>query len=562
MSAPGGGAKLLVRPMKRINLLGAMALGLVLGAPWDMAQGQTTPLERGRYTFPNMGSPDVLRRGTFLNWAGLSVGPNTPGSSANTGSRPGGTGSQLYGIGMAFGLTNDVQLGLTYTDFDDPVEIANTPDNDTAVFSTAFWGKYRFYRSQRFSASVEASVENYFLASRFFGTRNTSGGSARVYSLHLPLAWEAAKGLRLHFSPGVSLFPDKINGRDFYGTLPYIGAGVSYRLNRRFDVYATGAVPFGSGGNVITQAGAVDKIPVLALGGRFNVTPKVGLDAYVTNSFGDTPATRITGFWPDGDSLVIGARLNYTPGRGRGYRPSYRELGPPAAPRERRLQYHQMLNESADTLDAGRVRIFGLGGGDSHGGGGFSFGLEHDFELGLALEAYSNDGSLRNRTQRPSTGTRVMGTAKLRLLDQSRGDPLSVSGFGSLSRELKTTLGVLYLSLPSAYQVNDTLALLAEPKFGAYQGQRLYGATAGLNFEPFEGVQLIAEAGPIVGATGAVWSVGARAETPFAPVSVEVQASNAIGNYGIGSMIAQDNVRISAGVVLSLNARRLLLDLF
>ncbi|KMW57515.1 hypothetical protein AIOL_002480 [Candidatus Rhodobacter oscarellae] len=507
----------------------------------------------GRYFFPNIGTPDTLHRGAFLTYAGLALGEN-PG--------PAGTGSQLYSFGALYGVTERLQVGIGYETFDDPVAISGAPGNEIGIFDVMLQAKYQLYDTARVKVAAEASVETYSFQSDFWGTRGAPAADTVVGSLHLPVSINVTDALKVHVSPGVSFFTDNFNGVPFYGTIYQIGGGVSYRFSERAEAYATVNVPFGDGGNSIGTNGAVSNVPVWAVGGTFNVTPKVALEGYVTNGFGNTPATRVTTFFPGGDDLVLGARLSYTPGNNSSYRTSFRDVSNDMTDRQRHLQFHQGIMSGADTLDPGYVSAYGFAGPQDYGGGGVSIGLEQDFEFGLRVDRYSNDGSLGPNSQRPGVGTRVSGTVKLRILDQNNGSPFSMSALAELGTGTGTTLGTIYGSLPISYQVNDAVAVSFEPKFGNFVGSELLGATAGVNIEPWDGVELMAQAGAVDGGSGAVWSAGARVHAGFAPIAFEVQASNTIGDYGVGSLIAQEDVRYSAGVRVTLDGKSILGSLF
>jgi len=515
-----------------------IALMACLAAP---AQAQESPLEAGQYILPGMATADTLNRGGLLMAVGQQDG------NANSG----GTGTQLYHWHLEYGLTDRLQIGATVQRFEDPITFAfGSPDIGIRGISGQV--AYKFVDNERFQMTARASVEQYEFRSQFWNSRNDD--ERFIGSFHIPASLELNDSLTVHASAGVSVFPEDINGVPFYGVIPQAGIGATFKASERVRFYGLVNVPFGSNGNSISNTGAITNVPIWTVGGSFNLTPKAAIDLYATNGMGATPATQILTFFPDGDDIVVGARVTYTPGRGPGYRPNYRGIVGERSERQKRLQFHGMTMASADTLDPGRIVAWGNYSTDGHHGGGISFSPDYDLEVGLTGERFAQDGSVPGAFL-PSTGGQYRIIGKLRFLDQHNGSPVSMAANLVAGRNLNSRVGSLYLSLPTSYQVNDRVTVAAEPKIGAWGNQRHYGIGLGANYELFEGLDVIGEGAVIDGANGNIWSLGARYTMKKLPVSLEVQATNAISNYGLGTMIAQDNVRYTAGVRIALDGR-------
>ena len=503
---------------------------------------QNAPLETASYVFPGLQVADTLRKGAVLG----AVGQQQANLSSS-----GGTGDQLYHWHLEYGVTDRLQIGATIQRFEDPLTIGGVTD-DFSVRGLSGQAAYRFIDNGPLQMTLRGSVEQYKFRNLFYGL--TTQDNQTVGSVHIPVSYQVSDALKLHATAGVSVFPESINGVAYYGVIPQIGIGASLRASERLSFYGSVNAPFGDNGNSINTDGSLSNVPVWTLGGSFNVTPKAAIDVYVTNGMGATPATQILTFPQGGDEVLIGTRITYTPGRGPGYRPNYRGVSGERSERQHRLGYHGLTVSSADTLDPGRVLVWGQFGDRAFGGGGVSFSPDYDLEVGLTIERFSDDGTVPAALL-PGTGTRVRLSGKMRLLDQHNGSPFTLSGLVIAGRAPASRLGSLYLSAPASFLVNDRLSLTAEPKFGAFGGQRYYGLAAGANFELFDGFELIGEGAVIDGANGSIWSAGARYHLSAVPVAFEVQATNAIGNYGVGSMIAQDTVRYSAGFKVALDGK-------
>lgn len=502
-----------------------------------------TPLERSVIALPGMSVANMLPKGALLGYAGQQQA-NPDGA--------GGTGNQLYSLGLEAATSDRLSFGLAYDKFADPVAIAGIPDGIREMLTVGVHGKFRFFDNGRVQVAGLAAANWLRLSGSYFGANTDSYAAG---ALQMPVTIDVAPGLQAHVTPSVSFFPDQINGRDFYGIVPSVGVGLSYRVSQRLGFYALVNVPFaGDGnGNTIDAAGNLTNVPVWTAGASWLVTPKAQLDMFVTNGLGSTPATGILTFPLDGDEPLVGVRLSYTPGYGTEYRANYRGIRP-VTERERHLQFPGLTLESADTLETGLILFSASYGTDGHYNYGARFSPDHDLEVGYHIEKLANDGSRgAARTLGRADEKRFLVSAKLRFLDQNNGSPLSLSAYLGVGREFDTRFGVAYLSAPMSYKFANGLALTAEPKFAAYGNEELAGLGLGVNYELFRGLDLIAEVTPMLGGDAMTWAAGARYSVGNA--SVEVQATNAAGDMAAASMLAQDEVRYSVGISYALDGK-------
>ena len=115
---------------------------------------------------------------------------------------------------------------------------------------------------------------------------------------------------------------------------------------------------------------------------------------------------------------------------------------------------------------------------------------------------------------------------------------------------------MFYLGVPIGYKVNDRLALTAQPKLAFYGPTRKYGLGLGVNYQLFNGFQLIGEVTPVSGGAASVWAAGMRYFVPNSGAIVDLHATNAIGRYGLGTMVAQTSIKIALGLRMQLNLKR------
>ena len=537
---------------RRASLLGSVVLGRVgiASVSGVLASGvlaQTAPLdEMPTHIGVLLDTANQLSQGAVQ----LTFGFNQTDPNAGP-----GTGNQIYFINGEYGVTDRLSFGLWTQTFEDPpvspIGGANPP---IGMDSGAISAKYRVIDSANFDVAVSGSVELFRFATTLYGTG--PGGSNEgmaIGSISAPMTYSVNDDFQIHFTPGVSVFPDAINGVDFYGTVAHLGLGATYRFSERLSSYAAVDVPV-SGGNAISSTGAITQVPVWTVGGRFNITPKAALDAYVTNAIGTTPGTSILANWPGGDDLLFGAKLTWTPGVGKAYRESYRNLSPIDA-RQKNLQLDGFSIASADTLEPGIVSGTAWGGSNENYGGGLAIGLDRDGQFEFYAEQRADDGSVPAGLL-PAGDQRYLVGLKLRLLDQNNGDAFSFSGRLLGGRALNSGtpgVGELYAEGAASYKTSPKLAVTVNPKLGAFGNNSTYGIGLGANFEVFDGFELMGEVTEVVDGNGAVWAAGARYHVNDYGLSIDASATNAVGRVGMGTLIAQDSTKFSLSVTKQFN---------
>ena len=504
-----------------------------------------TPLEEANTRWINFETAETLPEKQFS----FTVGSHQTIGAQN------GTGNQMYYGAVDYGVTDDLQLGFSVQDFRDPIGPIAGMTEPTNLRSFGGNLKYRFVSGERLQASALVSLEYYSFETSIFGT-DVSDTDNLIGSFHVPLTYTLNPDLQFHLTPGVSVFPDSLNGFDYYGTVASLGAGVSWRASNRLLTFASVTAPL-SGGNTIASDQSIQKELVFTAGARYNFTPKVALEGYVTNGFGTTPATGIITFMPEGDEPLFGLRLVYTPGQKLAY--TYRQTPlAPVSQRGVRLDQDGFTVGSGRVMAPGSMRLGVSGGSDGNQAIMAAIALENDFQIEGIIEDYSDDGSLTGADDPTPDANRYMVGGRIRVLDQDNGSPFSWSLRALGGRSFGDGLvGVVYLATPASYDVNDRLTVHAEPKFFAFGDERVGGLGLGVNYEVFEGLQVIGEVTPVTDGRTATWAVGARYDLPNGKWSVDASATNAIGRYGHGTMVAQDDTRFAVGLSTRFNVSNL-----
>jgi len=520
--------------------------GLVLASSGAVAQDNRVVLENTPTRIGGFETAETHHKGTLS----LNIGwhQSDPSKSA-------GTGNQLYYGGGSYAFSDRFTLGFDAQTYDDPpidpIAGARPPIKMNTV---ALWGKYAVYQGERLSVSALASVENVLhLRSPIW---NGSTRNMFIGALKAPMSYQVNSSFALHLTPSVTFMPDTVNGAQFYGsTIGSLGVGATWRLNRRLSFGAAIETPV-SGNNTIASDGSYKKAPVWTVSGRYNVTPKVALEGYLTNGVGMTPATSILTHWPEGSEVLAGLQLIYTPGAARP--DSYRGVAAPVTARQSALQQDGFTLGSADVAEPGQLRASVWGGSDSNAGVALGFSPDRDGEIQVIFEQYS-DNPTAPAGLVPTTSVRYMFGPKLRFMDQNNGDLFSLTGRLLYGRQIDNNagVGVFYLDAMAGYKTGR-FALTANPKIAAWGNVEIAGLGMGVNYAMTDRLEVMAEVTPVgLSASDPTWAAGVRYNFGDSGLAVDAQATNAIGRYGIGSMIAQDDVRFAVTLSKAFDLRGL-----
>ncbi len=531
----GGARAKLAALLCATALIPAQAVFAQSANPLDLAPNRIVSLETG-----NMYEAGTLE----LNVGARQTSPDDRA----------GTGNQNYHGGGSYAFTDRFTLGVELQNYIDPVggPIAGLPGAgpdkvpQLETNQIALWGKYQLYKDDRWAIAALGSAEVFTtMKTDLWGSWLNPQSNIVIGAIKAPISYSVSPKLQLHLTPGITLGPDEIDGDQFYGNMVTMGAGVTYRAHPRLALFGSVETVL-NGENTIASDGNWTTQPVWSAGGRYNVTPRLAFEGYLTNGFGVSPATSAWAFWPDGDHLLVGGRLVYTPGDTRDV--SYRTLSLPATQPQLNTQQDGFTLGSAATLEPGLMRADLWYGSGNNSGASINFSPDRDIELQFLFEQFS-DNATSDPSLVPTTHVRYMIGPKLRFMDQNNGNPFSLAGRMLYGRQISPgslKVGVFYTDLTANYKTGNGFSFTASPKVAAWGSKELIGLGMGVAYGFGNGLELMAEATPI-GRDGSetTWAAGARYHFGQSGFSVDAQATNAIGRHGIGSMIAQDDTRFA-----------------
>lgn len=514
------------------------AAAQVLEGPGALFLDQT-PIEMMATNYTNFETGYLLPKGAVY----LQFGSDQTSGGMST-------GTQVYEGRADWAITDRFQVSAFGHVFDDPPLCGTAACDENLTFIAGGAGlKYGLVESYGLSVAAFGSVEGILLS----GDLYQNDGSKDIDlagSLQLPVSLTVSDSLRFHLTPGVSFLPERINNVPFYGTVPYLGAGLTWQPITGLQSYATVMLPYGTDGNTISKSGRIEVEPVWTAGVKMAVTPKAAVDIFATNGWGMTPATSVIALPPDAsEDVAYGIRLSYTPFVGTAtrdvYFDSYRvDMLSPVTALELKEQIGGITLASADTLAPDRFLVeVGVGNrdfSDVH----LAFSPDQDLQIDAIFSQYPSGGAVGKTVSPWNDEWSYMLGGKLRMMDQKYGDLFSLSGQVLAGRDFnKPTTGVIYGALPAGLAVSEKASVRLESKFAAYGSERLWAIGGGVSVRPLRDLELIGEVTAVSDDGDTIWAAGARYDLPNTLFSADVYATNATGLHGLGTILAQDEPR-------------------
>lgn len=459
----------------------------------------------------------------------------------------GGLGRQYYGGEFRWRGTGRLEYGLALQAYDDPprVPIGGGTSNITTIgFGPSL--KYQVYSDRTFSVSAQTAVEMLVFASEDFGTTVGSESVRAIGSLQFPATMNLGNRLQIHGNLGVSLFPETLNGNDFFGTFYHGGFGLTWAVARNLQFYANAQDVFGPGGNAFASDGSIAQESIWSIGGRYAVSRYASADLYLTNGVGFSPATALLADFPTDGAPLFGVRFNYLPGANATL-DGQTERAP--SPRAQELQVDGLGLNSGHTLLPGTFQTTLTASQDGNWSAYIVAARDPGVQFEALVEDFANDGSV-DPAAVPEFETRLTFGGRMRLFVSERDQPLTVTARLLAGRDLEEpTTGVFYGALPITYEPSDRLAIHLDPRFAAFGSRRTSGIGLGINYRLTDTLKLLAEATAVSQSQSMIWNVGTRYDFSDVPLTLELFATNAMGRYGLGGLVAQDSARL--GIRLS-----------
>ena len=484
-----------------------------------------------------------------------------------------GTGNQNYAVSLDVGLSESFQLSAYYSQADDPL---NAPLNGFSVAPANFWESYaaaarwRLFKNKHLSIAANGSLEIWNVGSGGDDSFARTGDDAspnifnnsgqRVFtsnlvgSLTLPLSWQATDQLQLSVVPGVSWLPanqgaGQGGSGSFYGTTPYLAAGLLWQANQHLGLTATFAQPIGSGSNSFNADLDFSRVPIYSAGLNWDLNPRIGLRGQLTNGFGATPATALLAL-PSDNRLGYSASFVFTPD------------GPdtpqrPLTKRQRSLAKGGLTVNSALVPPDDSSELWANADESGNMNGFVGYSLSNIFQLqvigGLSNDVPQTTPQARLFANDGARNLRIGGKAVF--FSPLRGAPFWGGGRITVGRNFDlvntTGQGYVFAETMATWEATQRLALSINPKIAQVGSGNLWGVGLSSNIQLAPRWELVPECNVVVnnlaqsnGTLGLRWHATDN-------MAIEAYGSTAASIVDIGQLLSAKRVRWGGRVLVS-----------
>lgn len=487
-------------------------------------------------------------------------------------------------IGFSVGITDDLELTGAYqqADSNSPGQqgpfVVNRGGDDPGNDELTLQLKQKIWKNADRSLELSGVAAVSFAPTARQNTFVSPGvairqeNSAVVPELQLPLTATLGQRTKLTLAPTIAFFPSDsalflstppiANPGSFGTTFGFTGAA-SYNVFERLTLWADAFVPFTGNNSISPSSGQPTKEIAFNAGLRYLVNPRLAVDVFATNTQGSLGPLALT---TQPNSIGFGANLvfmpDFVPGNRRIADSHGGTLGEPDSPR---------TIDGLGFFDGGTVPkgkfAFHLQGGSQGLLTALRFGFLKDFEGGIFL------GSISGRVDESEQGI----SGKVRLLNQDKGAPLTLSVAGTLSqtndvfanfinndrnafdalgidegfpfignRDRDNRLFIVTASLPLHYKISDRANVWFTPTVGIVQrnGLEMAGFNLGGEFEVIPAFSVLAEVGADFAGQGNAFSGDRLVDRIPFNFAVRVDPLRLFGDDSEASRASRPNIEL------------------
>ena len=467
-----------------------------------------------------------------------------------------GTGNQNYSYKVDFGINEKTYVSGFVSEADDPYyyKINNIGDlpskNFWRIYGLSFNRKLYFKNSNDIKLSLNSSFELWDLATIYKKNNTANGyfsGEKLLGSISTPLTYKVGKNANLTIAPRMSFLPKNIGtsllSENFYHNNFSLGFGIDLKLSKEFYLLSSYTLPMGPGYNSFDNNLNFSRNNIYSFGFKWDPTPRLGITAGITNSFGDTPATGHLTI-PSGNIPLYSFKLKLNSGY---FDPPRRAFNS----REQSLLHkgHSVNNSLIPKQGKNQINLNIDDKGNYFGFYGYSFSDLFQIEI-ANIGAFNNINlnkndefkTLKNTYMgRQNFNNRFGGT--LNLLSPSKGDPFSLSKRITLGRDQKSNQGYLFSEFLSTFKLNPKTALNINPKLSWSGIKTISGLGLGINYQVTNKIQLIPELNFSFSSNNYLNSTLIFRYIPSKNKCFDIYLSNAEGPQDLSQLLKSEKIR-------------------
>lgn len=442
----------------------------------DKLKNKMRVIEKKKYTNKN-----ILQLGKSVPTANtLSKGDlilETSHVSTFNGGQSGGIGNQNYSGMVQYGFLENLTISSFYTEADDPLheKIRNVDIQPENLWSNYGVGlRWSLIRNNNFKLSIDSSIERWRVGSGGCYGYNCTNKSNNIFnseiskvvndnlisSLSIPITWIINNNLDLTFAPRLFILPksqgNKFGSGKFYGNNYGVGIGGNYNINKRIKSFYSTFLPINST-NTFDNEIKFKRTNIHTIGLNYALDSRSSLEGYITNSFGQSPATSILTI-PGSQDIIYGGRFIYSP----------------ILNKKIRNEVNKKNNNSYNLVGLGRKKIK-VGVNENGSYYKAILGLSESFNFEITNETISKHLEKKNRIVDnyivPGTNS-IRGGGTANLLNIDIGDIINSSIRLTYGRAMgKTRPGYLFSELINDWKINDNNIINFSPKI-AWTGSK------------------------------------------------------------------------------------------
>ncbi len=397
--------------------------------------------------------------------------------STFNGGQSGGIGNQNYSGMIQYGFFENLTISTFYTEADDPlykriVKADFQPENLWSNYGIGL--KWNLINENNYKLSIDSSIERWRVGSGGCFGYNCTDKSNNIFnseitevlndnlisSLSIPITWTRFNDLNITLVPKFVYLP-KRQGNDFgsgkfYGNNYGVGIGASYNLSKRIKSFYSSYIPIKST-NTFDNELNFKRTNLHTIGLNYELDSRSSLEGYITNSFGQTPATSVLTI-PSSQDILYGGRFVYIPTN---------KIEKKA---NKIISENSIGNRVATTeiINQGKTYIYN---GLNNNGAYFiktKTGLSDNFSFNFSYEKIEKENNSSNKFintyMKPRKGI-IRGGGSALLFKEERGNFMT-SGFSlSYGRLLgETRPGYLFAELLNSKMINKNIRYYINPK--------------------------------------------------------------------------------------------------
>ena len=517
--------------MKRI--IASLLCGAALMPVAAVAQDQPTITSKGILKFPGFQLGELQPEGTFAMRVGSTF--STEG---------GGTGTQTYGGGLTWRPSGlPATVGFEIVAFDAP---PNEPVNGTMANLTfaglALNAEYALREGPQWSAAINASLG----AMRYSQAGVSENDDFLMYRVAVPVTYRVSDGFAVTGALSATFGPEDFGTGAGIGQRYAAALGASYQVSERLEFYGMTKALFREGEQF--DDGGGDQITTV--GARYALTAELAIDAYATNAANDATILSDVLFFGGGGDLVIGANFEYRPSGAGPNAPRFRHGAGPVPVTLSFGDGYSVL--SPEVIGADRARF--IAGGHSGGGQivGVTLASDPHWQYETHFEGYDLEDANAFRAGADEDLRFLIG-GRWQALNEADGDGLSLGLHTLVGRDIEQpTVGVVYVSALAGKQLSDAIYGRVNLSAGLFSDDQVYGIGTGVTVGFSERLHGIFEYTYADGSSDVI-TAGVRCLPDWGNMAIDLFATNAAGQRGVGSIIGQDDFSIGLTVQMDTN---------